>query len=219
VGLEGFHVIEVTEQLRHLRVVVESDPAPAGCHACGVIAASHGRREVRLVDVPSFGRSVRLVWRKRTWRCVEPKCRAGGWSEQHDGLARPRALLTVRACWWPIAQIRREHASVAGLARQLGTSWRTVWRSIKPLLDQMAADPTRFDNVEVLGVDEHVWHHVSTKPVDQGGRRPKELTGMVDLSRDQHGRVRARLLASSRDDPGRLTPTGSLSAVRGSAPV
>ena len=42
---------------------------------------------------------------------------------------------------------------------------------------------------------------------------------MVDLSRDQHGRVRARLLASSRDDPGRLTPTGSLSAVRGSAPV
>jgi len=29
-------------------------------------------------------------------------------------------------------------------------------------------------------VDEHVWHHVSTKPVDVGGRGPKELTGMVD---------------------------------------
>jgi hypothetical protein len=39
-----------------------------------------------------------------------------------------------------------------------------------------------------------VWHHVSTKPVEQGGRGPKELTGMVDLTPDRSGRVRARLL-------------------------
>jgi hypothetical protein len=45
-----------------------------------------------------------------------------------------------------------------------------------------------------LGVDEHVWHHVSTKPVEQGGRGPKDLTGMVDLTPDRSGRVRARLL-------------------------
>lgn len=87
-----------------------------------------------------------------------------------------------------------EHASIAGLARQLGTTWRTVWRSIQPLLESMAADEDRFADVTSLGVDEHIWHHVSTKPTDQGGRGPKELTGMVDLSRDQHGRVRARLL-------------------------
>ena len=48
--------------------------------------------------------------------------------------------------------------------------------------------------VEMLGVDEHIWHHVSTKPVQDGGRGPKELTGMVDLTRDQHGQVHARLL-------------------------
>ncbi|CCH74849.1 transposase (fragment) [Nostocoides australiense Ben110] len=35
---------------------------------------------------------------------------------------------------------------------------------------------------------------MSTKPVEHGGRGPKELTGMVDLTRDEHGRVRARLL-------------------------
>jgi transposase len=45
-----------------------------------------------------------------------------------------------------------------------------------------------------LGVDEHIWHHVSTKAIEDGGRGPKELTGMVDLTRDAHGRVRARLL-------------------------
>jgi transposase len=39
-----------------------------------------------------------------------------------------------------------------------------------------------------------VWHHVCTKPVEQGGRGPKELTGMVDLTRDAKGRTRSRLL-------------------------
>ena len=48
--------------------------------------------------------------------------------------------------------------------------------------------------MNALGVDEHVVHHVSTKSVDDGGRGPKELTGMVDLSRDSKGRTRARLL-------------------------
>ena len=122
-----------------------------GCRSCGVIAHSHGRRDVRLIDVPCFGRPVRLVWRKRTWRCAEQKCPAKSFTEQHDDLAGPRALLTVRACWWAIDQLRREHASVAGLARQLGTTWRTVWRSIKPLLEAMAADPTRFDERHLLG--------------------------------------------------------------------
>ena len=44
-------------------------------------------------------------------------------TEQHDDVARPRALLTVRACWWAIGQLRREHASVQGLARQLAKAY------------------------------------------------------------------------------------------------
>src|SRR6266508_2503937 len=198
VGLPGFHVTEVVERVGEtgpwLRVAVESPPRVEGCRTCGVLAHSHGRRTVRLIDTPCFGRPVRLIWRKRTWRCAEPGCEGGSFTERDDDLAAPRALLTTRACWWAIGQLRREHASVAGLARQLGTTWRTVWRSIQPLLDQMAADESRFDGVTTLGVDEHVWHHVSAKPEDQGGRGPKELTGMVDLTRDQQGRTRARLL-------------------------
>ena len=155
---------------------------------------SHGRREVRFIDTPCFGRPVELVWRKRTWRCAEISCPAGVLTEQDDAVARPRALLSTRACWWAIGQLRREHASVLGLARQLGTTWRTVWRAIEPVLQLMAADESRFEGVNALGVDEHVWHHVSTRPIEDGGRGPKELTGMVDLSRDSKGRTRARLL-------------------------
>jgi hypothetical protein len=75
-------------------------------------------------------------------------------TEQHDEIARPRGLLTTRACWWAVGQLRGEHASVLGLARQLGTTWRTVWRSIEPLLQVMVDDPARFDGVRVVGVDE-----------------------------------------------------------------
>src|SRR5579875_109323 len=57
----------------------------------------------------------------------------------------------------------------------------------------MAGDETRFAGVSALGVDEHVWHHVSTKPAEDGGRGPKELTGMVGLSRDAQGKTHARL--------------------------
>lgn len=64
-----------------------------------------------------------------------------------------------------MAQLRREHASISGLARQLGTSWRTVWRSIQPLLVAMAADQARFAGVRALGVDEHSWHHATPGPV------------------------------------------------------
>ena len=194
VGLPGLHVIDVQrvdegERRPGLVVTVESAPAVMGCPGCGVIAASRGRRTVELVDIPAFGRPVRIRWRKRTWRCTEGRCTTGSFTEQDEQIAKPRALLTRRGCWWAIGQLRREHASVLGLARQLGTTWRTVWRSIEPLLTTMAADESRFEGVTTLGVDEHVWHHVS--PVKRG---PKELTGMVDLSRDGKGRVRARLL-------------------------
>jgi hypothetical protein len=53
----------------------------------------------------------------------------------------------------------------------------------------MADDPARCDGVTTLGVDERICHHVSEK--DRG---PRALTGMVDLTRDQDGRTRARLL-------------------------
>jgi hypothetical protein len=42
---------------------------------------------------------------------------------------RAAALLATRACWWAINELRSEHASIRGLARQLATTWNTVWSS------------------------------------------------------------------------------------------
>ena len=169
-------------------VTVSSPAAPTGCPSCGVVATGRGRRRRVLHDVPGTAR-VRIVWRQRVWRCSEDGCHRKSFVEQVPALVAPRGSITTRAIGWAIGQLRREHATVHGLARQLGTSWKTVWRAVEPELVKLAADESRFDAVTTLGVDEHIWHHV-----DPRRRGPKELTGMVDLSRDSHGRTRARLL-------------------------
>ena len=194
VGLDGMHVLVVEVEDSGLVVTVESADDPAGCTGCAVIAGGHGRLDVELIDAPAMGRPVRIVWRKRRWICREPDCEVGTFVEQNEQVAAPRTKLTARAGRWAIEQIRREHASINGIRRQLGIGWRTVWESIKPLLQAADADASRFNGVSTLGVDEHIWHHVSTRPIEAGGRGPKELTGMVDLTRDRHGVVHARLL-------------------------
>lgn len=168
----------------------------SACPACGVVALGHGRHDVQLVDAPAIGQPVRITWRKRRWRCPDPDCVKGSLLEQNEQVARPRALLTMRTCRRAIAELRRENASVHGLAPRLGTTWHTVWDSIEPLLAAAAADESRFADVASLGVDEHIVHHVWAKPINAGGRwrGTKELTGMVDLTPEEDGQVRARLL-------------------------
>lgn len=80
-------------------------------------------------------------------------------------------------------------AVVATLTRMRCSHTSGVWRAVEPELLKLAGDESRFDGVTSLGVDEHVWHHV-----DPRNRGPKELTGMVDLTRDENGNTRARLL-------------------------
>lgn len=115
-------VLDVVDDGARLVVRVESAPDAAGCPVCGVLAHAHDRDDVALVDAPSFGRPVRLVWVKRRHLCPEPGCAGGTFVEQDERVAAPRALLSTRAVGWAVTQLRREHASIAGLARQLGVS-------------------------------------------------------------------------------------------------
>lgn len=79
-----------------------------------------------------------------------------------------------------------------------------MWTSIELLLQAMADDEGRFAGVKRLGADEHVWHHVSEFPIEDGGRGPKQLTGMVDLTPDPDtGRPQARLLDLVPDRSGK----------------
>ena len=45
--------------------------------------------------------------------------------EHDERVCAPRARLGTRAIRWAIRQLRFEGATIAGLARQLGTTWNT----------------------------------------------------------------------------------------------
>ena len=188
-GLPAVHVEMVERTETTMTVTVSTPWQLQGCPDCGVVAPSRGRRRRVLHDVPHGDARVRLVWRQRVWRCPEAACSRGTFVEQVPTLVAPRGSITARAVAWAIGQLRQEHATIAGLARRLGVSWWALWRLVRPELERLAADESRFAGVTSLGVDEHVWHHG-----DRRMKGPKELTGMVDLTRDDQGRVHARLL-------------------------
>ena len=135
---------------------------------------------VEVIDAPWAGVPTRIRWFKRRWICRETTCQTVTFLEHDERVCAHRARLGARAIRWAIRQLRFAGASIAGLARQLGTTWNTVWSHIKPCLQAASDDPARFAGVQVLGVDEHVWHHQ-----DRRHRGPRELTGIVDLTRGE----------------------------------
>ena len=90
----------------------------------------------------------------RCWLCRERTCQIVTFIEQNHSVCAPRARLGLRAIRWAIRQLRFEGATISGLARQLGTTWNTVWPHIKPRLQAASDDPAHFAGVQAMGVDE-----------------------------------------------------------------
>ncbi|MGK3649162.1 transposase family protein [Pseudarthrobacter enclensis] len=125
-GVEGIRINSVSTSSAALILRVETRESLTGCPDCGVVAVGHGRRPVRLHDIPCFGRPVRLLWAKRVWRCADSDCPRTTFTENHE-LAGPRAELTARAVAWATDALARFDTCVSALAHQRGVSWHTVW--------------------------------------------------------------------------------------------
>ena len=187
-GVEQMHLLDVfTDDDGVVRVDVETDQTLTGCPDCGVVAIGHGRRVQILHDAPCFGRPVRVRWFKRIWRCGEELCPRQTWTEQHP-FAEPRAKLTARAIDWAVDALRHDDTTVAALARRLGVAWDTCWNGIAAAAKKLTTRPGRLTGIKTIGVDEHIWRPSKVAAVD------KAVTVMVDLTRDEHGCLHARLL-------------------------
>ncbi len=77
-------MLAVSSAFGELEQAVERTAASAWCEGCGAAAQPHGRRPVRVRDLPSSGRPVTLLWLKRLWRCTEPACEVRTWSETSE---------------------------------------------------------------------------------------------------------------------------------------
>ena len=80
-GMAGFAVLSQEEIEGELWLLVETERRPTGCPGCGVRAVGHGRSTVQVRDLPMGGRPVRLVWRKRRWRCRDIDCETKSFTE------------------------------------------------------------------------------------------------------------------------------------------
>ena len=181
-GLPGFMVLAAGEYGGELELLVETISTVSGCEGCGVVAIPHGRREHVVRDVPSGGRPVTLVWRKRIWRCEEPRCDRRTWSERSEAI-RPKAALTERARMWATRRIGEDGDTVEDLRLELGVSWGTVMRAVREYGAPLVDDPDRLAGVVGLGVDETAWLPATAT------RSTQYVTGLVDLSPGRPARL------------------------------
>ncbi len=149
-----------------------------GCVGCGERAELHGRRTVRVRDLPAGGRPVVLCWRKRIWRCREPACGVRTWTERAAAI-RPRAVLTERARAEACRRVGKDAHAVAAVARDLGVGWATIMRAVADHGTPLVDDPVRLDGVATLGLDETTFLKATRLAPTRW------VTGLVDLEQSR----------------------------------
>jgi transposase len=175
-GMPGFAVGAQLEVDGELWLLVETTVGVAGCPGCGTRAVGHGRRQVRVRDLPMAGRPVVLVWAKRKWRCPDPDCAVKTWSETTEAIGA-RAALTERARAEMCRRVGEDEDSVAEVARAFGVGWHTAMTAVRDHGRPLVEDPERLDGVDALGLDET--RFLAATPT----RRTAYVTGFVDLDR------------------------------------
>ena len=137
-----------------LEVVIGSRKPRPLCVACGGPVWSKGYRSVVLVDLPAFGRPVRLRWRKRRWTCPNPDCEIRSFIEQDPTIGPERALLTSRAARWVTIGVGRRGRSVDEVAAELGCGWHTVNNEVVRWGEALlGSDTDRIGEVQAVGID------------------------------------------------------------------
>jgi transposase len=183
-GLPGFVVLAVSDYEGELEQAIETTADLVGCLDCGAVAQLHNRRPCWVRDLPSGGRPVMLVWVTRVWRCPHVVCPKRTWTEISEAI-RPRASLTERARAEICRRVGEDGASVAAVAREFGIGWATAMAAVREHGRPRIEDPTRLDDVEVIGRDETVFQAASATGATSF------ITGLVDLTR--RGGTSARL--------------------------
>ncbi len=159
--------------------VVEADQ---WCRRCGCEGTARDTVTRRLAHEPLGWRPTTLLVTVRRYRCNE--C-GHVWRQDTSRAAEARAKLSRRALRWALEGLVVQHLTVTRIAEALAVSWNTANTAVltegrRVLLH----NAKRFDGVQVIGVDEHVWRHTR--------RGDKYVTVIIDLTpiRDRTGSSR-----------------------------
>ena len=104
VGLGEVTVLDVTDTGERLRVTIETRAERPPCRQCQAPVVVKDRDLVELTDLPCFGQSGILAWRKIRSECPRG---CGSFTGQAPAIAAPRLKLTDRAARWATIQVGR----------------------------------------------------------------------------------------------------------------
>lgn len=154
------------------------------CRRCGCEGMARGTVIRQLAHEPMGWRPTTLQVTVRRYRCTG--C-GHVWRQDTTAAAEPRTKLSRAALRWALTALVCQHLSVARIAEGLAVRWNTANDAVlaegrRVLIE----DPGRFDGVQVVGVDEHVWRHTR--------RGDKYVTVIIDLTPVRAGTGPARLL-------------------------
>src|SRR5215216_2701703 len=186
-GLEHeFSVVEVRRvDAGAVKVIIEQAAREGPCPECGVFSGMVKDRPVmRLKDLPVFGQTVELWWRKRRLVCAEAWCGRKTFT-QVPAAVRPRARVTERLRRRLAMAIASGNRAVSEVAIEYRVSWPTAHKALvvaatkwlpEPVpTSRLGIDETRFRSVRWI-LDGIVWR-----------RSDPWLTSFVDCSADGPG--------------------------------
>jgi hypothetical protein len=146
------------------------------------------RDTVELTDLPCFGQSAILAWRKIRWECPGG---CGSFTEQAPQIAAPRLKVTDRAARWATVQVGRHGRSEREVAKGLGCGWHAVMDAVAAYGQLLIDDPDRFGDVTALGLEETLRvpsRSVAAAAVDHPDRRRRRRSA----PRHRRGTLRGR---------------------------
>lgn len=97
VSLKDVRVLDYQRDRQVVSLRIEQVLKDRACPKCGVTAWVKDRPEVAYVDLATYGKPMRLIWRKHRLWCPNRDCWKKSWLLGDHGIAAKACLLTTRA--------------------------------------------------------------------------------------------------------------------------
>lgn len=185
-GLDKLGLKAVGQMIREhdALVLCEVVGAEEFCRDCGAAGVPRDTVRRNLHHVPYGWRPTILVVVIRRFQC---RACHRVWQQDTSAAAEPRAKISRAGVMWGLFGVAVNHMAISSVAAGLGVRWNTANDAILAAGAQLLInDPKRFDGVKIIGVDEHVWSHVTWSN--------KYVTVLIDLTPVKNKTGPARLL-------------------------
>lgn len=164
VSLKDVRVLDYQRDRQVVSLRIEQVLKDRACPKCGVTAWVKDRPEVAYVDLATYGKPMRLIWRKHRLKCPNPNCEATSWMSADPRIAPVGGCMTTRAAKWATKQVGQGR-TVKEVAVELGCDWHTINKVVNKYgAALLEADRKRLSTTRAIGLDETSFVRLKRRP-------------------------------------------------------